>query len=751
VDDRADAQATAAAAYGQLPLSFEANQGQADPAVDFVAHAQGYALALNAREAVLSLHKNAAKQTGVDVEMPEPANVLHVQLNGADPRAPLVAQDLLPGTANYFIGNDPAQWHSAIPTYARVGYRTIYPGVDLVYYGHQGQLENDFVVAPGADPSRIRLAFDGADGFDVDATGALVIHTAGGDVRLQAPVIYQEGSDRQAVSGTYVLTDVAEVGFAVGAYDAAKPLIIDPVLVYSTFLGGLGDASGEGDLARGIAVDAAGNAYVAGRTGSSDFPTTPGALQGTLGGSPDVFVTKLNATGTALVYSTFLGGSGFEDGLGIALDPAGNAYVTGSTGSSDFPTTPGAYQRTSHGADAFVTELNATGTALVYSTLLGRGSESRSIAVDAAGNAYVTGTTLFADFPTTPGAFQRTLRGFPAAFVTKLNATGSALVYSALLGGTTETETGSSRVAVDADGSAYIAGGTFSSDFPTTPGAFQRTLRGASDVFVTKLNPTGASLVFSTLLGGSSSSQSEATLTLSNPALPGTPLPHLAIAVDRAGRAYVAGFTDSADFPVTPGAVQRTLAGGGDAFVTRIEPGPPGCTVAAVLAGPPTQLRVQVHADRGLATLTVTQAANVSVDLPAFAPGTSDTLLVTGTKLDQTARASLTLRATDVTGASTECDPSLVAVGRAPGDSPVRVIHHVARAESHVSITNGTPGVQSLRLLVNGRDFEVMDLHHGETRSVDVSSAMHKGGDNIILVIAHGPRGGSAAVLVSDS
>jgi hypothetical protein len=344
VDDGADAQAAAATAYGQLPLSFEANQGQADPAVDFVAHGQGYSLSLTAGDVFLNLRQpsTAAVAGGRDsAAVDQGPTVLGIQLQGADPHPRATGEEPLPGTANYFIGNDPSQWQTGIPTYARVRYRDVYPGIDLVYYGHQGHLEDDFVVAPGAEPGVVRLAFTGADGLEVDATGAPLVSMAGGQVRLQPPSVYQDTlRRRQSISAAYLLGDDQHVGFQVAAYDPTGPLVIDPVLVYSTLLG---SSSFSFEQGRGIAVDAAGNAYLTGFTQSADFPTTPGAFQTTLrlthpGSEGNAFVTTLNATGTALVYSTYLGGGG-DSGSAIAVDQVGDAYVIGSAGSADFPTT----------------------------------------------------------------------------------------------------------------------------------------------------------------------------------------------------------------------------------------------------------------------------------------------------------------------------------------------------------------------------------------------------------------------------
>src|SRR5213596_1682462 len=384
-------------AYGKLPLYFEANKGQTDEQVRFLARGSRSTLFLTPSEAVLVFTHREVSRT-----------VLRMTFIGANPEPSVVGAEELPGKANYFIGSDPANWRTDVPTYAKVRYKNVYPGIDLIYYGNQRQLEYDFVVSPGADPRRIRLGFHGADKLEVDAQGDLVLHTATGVIRQRKPVVYQEvEGTRREIAGGYVLEGARRVGFRVTAYDARRPLVIDPALFYSTYLGG-----SDSDEGFAIAVDTAGNAYVTGLTFSKNFPTTPGAFQPTpdpLAGN-NAFVTKLNPTGSALVYSTYLGGNNDDQGLGIAVDAAGNAYVAGQTGSSTFPTTPGAFQRFESGGlndpDAFVTKLNPLGSALVYSTYLGGGSRDHAtgIALDAAGNAYVTGNTSSVQFPTTPGA-----------------------------------------------------------------------------------------------------------------------------------------------------------------------------------------------------------------------------------------------------------------------------------------------------------------------------------------------------------
>src|ERR1022692_2021146 len=533
--------------YGKLPLSFEANRGQTARQVKFLARGPGYTLFLTPDAAVLSLHRQKTNA------------VLRMKLQGANARASVTGADALPGKSNYFIGSDPSQWRTDVPTYAGVKYAAVYPGIDLVYHGNQRLLEYDFLVAPGADPRAIGIRFQGARKLAVNRDGALVIGLGGSEVIEPAPVVYQEvGGRRQTVAGRYVLRGKGRVGFSVAEYDRTHPLVIDPTLVYSTYLGSVNPGNG-GNQGTSIAVDASGNAYVTGSTCSLDFPITLGAFQTTCGGGGDAFVSKLNAPGSALVYSTYLGGSGLDLGYGIAVDASGSAYVTGQTGSSDFPTTPGAFQTTYRGCsgcwNAFVSKLNASGSALSYSTYLGGSTWDRAwgIAVDASGNAYVTGMAGSFDFPTTPGAFQTTLRGAANVFVSKLNAAGSALVYSTYVGGSGNDH--AAGIALDASGNAYVAGFATSSDFPTTPGAFQATLHTVccSNAFVTKLNPLGSALAYSTYLGGSADDYA------------------YGIAVDTSGNAYTTGFTSSTDFPTTPGAFQTTRVIY-DAFVSKLNP-----------------------------------------------------------------------------------------------------------------------------------------------------------------------------------
>lgn len=674
--------------YGRLPLAFEANRGQTDGQVKFLSRGSGYTMFLTQGEAVLSLRKPSAVsdqpsafrnpkfearnstitnqqseifnlpsllprptdafanlQSAIDNSLiPNPETrkpaVLRMKLVGANPKAKVTGLDELPGKSNYFLGNDPKKWRTNVSTYAKVKYKGVYPGIDLVYYGNQRQLEYDFVVSPGANPKAITLEIDGAvraqglAPLRVDGGGDLVIGTEAGEIRLHKPVVYQPNPEsripnpgfsttdngprttanhqssidnRQFLDGRFVLRSPSignrqssignsrfEIAFEIASYDPRLPLVIDPVLSYSTYLGGSG-----GDIANAVAVDADGNAYVTGSTTSIDFPTAS-AYQANCSRAyncRDVFVTKLNAAGSSLVYSTYVGGDGYSRGHEIAVDSFGNAYITGHTYSPYFPTL-NAFQTSRNGFwDAFVFKLDPTGSALLYSTFLGgSGNEapydswSGGIAVDSAGNAYVTGTTDTADFPT-KNALQTAYGGgtcgtppdetfpCPDAFVAKFNTNLSgeeSLVYSTYLGGSRADR--GFDIAVDLSGNAYVTGLTGSIDFPTTPGAFQTAYTGdRGNGFVTKLDSMGCLLVYSTFLGGDRDEKAES------------------IAVDAAGNAYITGGTNSTDFP-TLNAFQEHLGGGwcslpgyqyecDDDFVTKLNPQGSGLVYSTYLGG----------------------------------------------------------------------------------------------------------------------------------------------------------------------
>ena len=584
------AEPTAADRYGRLPLSFEANLGQSDPQVRFLARGEGYSLFFTGSGAALSLPNRHS---------------IRMQLTHSSATARVSGEDQLSGIANYFLGNDPANWHRNIPTYSRVKYSSVYPGIDLAYYGAQeqggqNQLEYDFLVAPGANPGDIRFRLTGADRLRVNGDGDLLVSAGDREISFRKPLIYQEtDGQREPVHGGFALLHGDTVGFRLGSYDHGKPLVIDPVLVYSTYIGDTGGAS-----SNAIAVDAEGYAYIAGIAESTDFPVTTGAYQTKLkGGSGNAFVCKMNQAGTALVYCTFLGGSNDQESgvypdtaSAVAIDAQGDAYVAGETTSTDFPTTASVVQPTNtnespNGGSSFVSKLSPTGNALVYSTYL-NSAIIAGLAIDSSGNAYVTGD-CWNSLAVTAGAFQtkfpipNSTNLYTTPFVTKLNSTASALVYSTFLGGTTEDS--SYGIAVDASGDAFVVGSAFSTDFPVTAGAFQKTNHAktkqyfiAGNGFLAKLNPAGSGLVYSTYFGGSVADT-------------GT-----SVAIDSAGDAFVTGSTSSTDFPVTTGVFQpvysttvkppftdctTVVAGGVDSFVTKFNPTGSALLYSTFLAG----------------------------------------------------------------------------------------------------------------------------------------------------------------------
>ncbi|MBZ5544498.1 MAG: SBBP repeat-containing protein [Acidobacteriia bacterium] len=710
--------------FGRLPLSFEVNRGQTDGRVRFLSRGQGYTLFLTSEEAVLSLRSASQKSKvkgqkakGSERRLPVPPgtletttdsgqltkdnpSVLRMRLAGANRNARVVGLDELPGRSNYFLGNDAAQWRTNVPSYGRVRYEQVYPGIDLVYHGKEpearsqesqtnpnrpatrdAELEFDFVVAPGADPRAIRFAVETENGSSkieirnsklgspdpspesrvaspellrIDATGDLVISTEAGDVRLRKPVVYQQHSavgiqhsaaagnrqsaidNRHFLDGRYVLRTSSletrkskienrnsklgprdpdpefrtpspefEVSFQLASFDPTRPLVIDPVLSYSTYLGGSGL-----DYGAGIAVDRARSAYVTGYTNSRDFPLGQ-PVQGAPGGGrcgsgldtyacSDAFVVKLDATGTRLVYATYFGGSGEDYGAAIAVDAAGGAYITGYTNSTNLATVR-AFQP-GHGGgvcgtppntfpcfDAFVAKLDREGSSLVYSTYLGGSADDygQGIAVDTGGNAIVSGFTASSDFPLARAVQDQFGGGSYDAFVTKLRAAGTALVYSTYLGGSGDDF--GARTAVDTGGNAYATGSTNSPDFPTSH-ALQPAYAGGTcgalsstfpcfDAYVAKLNPQGA-FAYSTYLGGSGGDYG------------------YGIAVDSSGSAYLTGQTTSVDFPVTWHAFQTS--GGGtstDAFVTKLRPDGAAAAYSTYLGGEGAEAGLDIAVD----------------------------------------------------------------------------------------------------------------------------------------------------------
>ncbi|HTQ54942.1 MAG TPA: SBBP repeat-containing protein [Bryobacteraceae bacterium] len=598
------------------PLSFEPNRGQAASEVQFLSHGAGYAVYLSSGKVVLTLER----------QQPASAAALHMSLIGANSRVEATALDPRPGVVSYFIGNDPEKWRAGIPTYGKVKYARIYPGVDLVFYGNQRQLEYDFVVAPGADPSRIAWRIKGARA-GVDAAGNLVLNMPNGPAVFKKPVVYQMNGEQQASVEAAFAVSGNRVRFRLGSYDHSKALIIDPVLSYASYLGGsstdsIGLPMGPGLLnvgaSQGLAVDSAGSAYVTGYTYSVDFPavnayqSAPPPKSVSPGKWPSAFVTKFSPDGSSLVYSTYLGGSGSDYAYAIAVDASGSAYVTGQTNSIDFPVTSGAYQTvcspapTNQGppysagcnsayTSAFVTKLNSAGTGLVYSTFLGGNGSAyaTAVAVDGAGRAYIAGneseycSTSFAFqgcFPTTSGAViggdLTGGRSAQYAFAAAFDPTGAHLLYSTLFGDlNTACENGcggtyGTGVAVDANGYFYLIGETQAGRLPTTAGVVQPSgapldptgMYVLSDRgYVAKFSPVpsagGPSLVYATYLGGQTHNL--------NDYLSG-------IAIDSAGNAYVAGYTNSKDFPVTSGAYGTVCGPNGQncaaAHVTKLNP-----------------------------------------------------------------------------------------------------------------------------------------------------------------------------------
>lgn len=612
-------------AYGKLPLHFEANRGQADSRVKFISRGNRHALYLTPTETVMALHNEATERDAV----------LHLKMDGANPAPEVTGEDELPGRVNYFRGQDQTQWQQDVPTFARVAYAGVYPGIDAVYYGNQRQLEYDFHVAPGADPAQIKLRFEGAESLRLDeATGDLLIETAAGAVRQHKPVVYQhiEGARREIESG-YSLEPDGKVAFSLAAYDASEPLVIDPVLAYSSYVG-----ASSSDTAFGVAVDADGFAYITGNLFGA-FTMTPGAYDTTNAGQ-DVYVAKINPAGGSFVYATYISANGGNNvGNDIAIDAQGNAYITGKATGAFFPATTGAYDTTQNSLDAFVLKLNAQGNALLYATYLGgtNSDEGYGIAVDSSGDIYVSGTTFSNNFPAVNG-LQTTFGGGRDAFAAKLRPAGggaSDLLYSTYLGGAGDDE--AIAVACDAGGNLYLTGYSASSNYPTTANAFDTSLAGTNggDVVVTKLNPSAtgaASLVYSTFAGGNNAdrgndivlddsavphiyitgttSSSSATSLFPttanafdtiinstdafflrlNPAsagaadlvystfIGGTASEEgLGIARDSSGKIYISGATGSANFPTTPDAFQ-SVYNGNDAFIVKLNPAATGAS-----------------------------------------------------------------------------------------------------------------------------------------------------------------------------
>ena len=746
-----------ASKYSQLPLTFEANQGQTDSTVKFLSRGTGYTAFLTSGGLVLSLRAAESSPTqrtsGIHAanQPPSPPVTLQFALVGATRSSIVRGEDPQPGRVNYFIGNDPDRWHTNVPTYARIRSKDVYPGIDLVYYGNQRQLEYDFELSPGADPNAIQFAIGGALQIRIDSDGDLVLETRSGELHFKSPAIYQESNgQRTPVGGRYVLRDSTHVGFQVSRYREDKPLVIDPVLVYATYLGGSGN-----DVAQGIAVDANGNVYIAGYTDSADFPLA--SLGSMTPGVNHAFVVKLDANGSNLVYADYLGGNGQDYGFALTLDHLNDVYITGSTNSNNFPVVK-PYQGTyPGGSNAFLSKISPSGSSLMYSTYLGGNSVDTpsSVALDFEGNIVVGGTTQSTNFPVA-NAFQSTvspnqggLYG-PYGFLTKFNPDGSSLIYSTYFGGNSnvalncggtpcwpQPDNSVTGVALDSAGNAYATGSTNTYNFPVTAGAYLTTDSiqfnipvgfvikfsgsgslqyssyfyessgamngiyaiaaddsgsayitgaaasdgtfpitatsicdpavygfGCSSGFVTKFDPTGSTLSYSTFLGpnnyfgptsivldangdayvsGSSTGSSFGTVNGIEPYTGGSDVLLTEIdpvggselwasylggsqddfvtgmALDSSGSLYVAGITDSTDFPTTQSTFQRGLAGGTDTFVVKIAPSSaPSVSVAPAVLTFPLQVvnsssspQTVILRNMGSASLAITSISHV--------------------------------------------------------------------------------------------------------------------------------------------
>ncbi|MGB8064261.1 MAG: SBBP repeat-containing protein [Candidatus Sulfotelmatobacter sp.] len=606
--------------FGALPLAFEANQGQTDPRVKYMARGSGYTVFLTPNDTVFALHSstpaspsaahatNFAERSRARLAQKQINASISMKLAGGNPQPAIAAQNELPGHSNYFIGRDPSQWQTGVKQYSRVSYRDVYPGVDMAFHGQQRQLEFDFIISPGASPAPIAFDVSGARKISTDADGNLVLASQAGNVLLHKPVAYQEKNNtREPVDAGFVVQANNKIGFTLGNYDRSRELVIDPSVTYATFLGGTAD-----DEAYAIAIDSSGNAYVTGETSSTNFPTTSGAPYKSYQLNIDAFVSKISADGSTLEYSTYVGGTGSDSGNAIAVDGSGNAYVAGATNSgsgSNFPITPGAFQASPQGGyDAFVLELNSTGSALTFCTYLGGGGDdfAHGIAVDTSG-VYVVGSTASTNFPDTTSGFQTAISGTSNGFVTKLNTSGTApLIYSSYLGGGSNDV--ANAVAVDSSNQAYVTGATLNANgnFPTKNplqpqcGGTASGCSGLYDAFVTVVDKAGSGLVYSTFLGGTGNDQG------------------LGIAVDGSGDAYVTGLTQSTNFPVK-NALYGTFAGTTqDAFVAEINSTGSALVYSTYLGGSVSQTGTGIAVDSSK-NAYVTGQTN-STDFPTASP-----------------------------------------------------------------------------------------------------------------------------------
>lgn len=541
-----------------VPLYFVENKGQVEKCVKYhIKMPYGSVYFTPEEIAYQFLHKkskeNTEEQRSFLKEKESPQGItaenFMMKFIEANERVQVRGMDEIETRVSFFRGKDPRNWVKGARTYKKVLYKELYPQIDLIVYGSRGRIKHEYRVRVGGEVEKIKARYEGIESLRINERGQLEIVGSKGVLREDVPLSFQIIDNKKVeVKTEYMVDKDNTLRFKVRKYRKDKELIIDPGLEYSTYLG-----SSDQDYGWGIAVDKSGNAYVTGKTSSSSFPTTPGAYDATYNSNGDVFIAKFNSKGTRLLYSTYLGGSDSEGGAGIEVDGSGNAIVFGSTESSDFPTTPGAYDSSHNGKeDVFIAKLNSAGTDLLYSTYLGgsSGDYGSGIAADGSGNAYVTGWTYSTDFPTTPSAYDATYNNYGDGFIAKLSSAGTGLLYSTYLGGSMEETC--SEIAVDKNGNAYVTGQTRSLSFPTTSGAYDKNLDGIRDAFITKLNSTGTGLLYSTYLGGD----------LTDGAF--------GIAVDESGNAYVTGETWSLDFPATPGAYDTSLSGFIDAFATKL-------------------------------------------------------------------------------------------------------------------------------------------------------------------------------------
>lgn len=634
------------AGFGRLPLTFESNRGQATPQVNFISRGPGYRAYLTGNGMLLSLRVDDAKSSSTGRTSANTKRTsIQFQLIGSASNPQVMGEKQQPGVVNYFIGNDPTRWRRNIPTYSQIRYKNVYPGVDLIYYGNHQQLEYDFAVAPKADPQQIKFAITGANNIHVAADGTLVLGTNNGELHFQAPLIYQErNGQRIPVKGNFTISGANRVGFQLAQYDSTQPLVIDPVLLYSTYLGGSGD-----DQPYGIAVDASGNVYVGGSTDSSDFPdSTLGSLPA---GMDHAFVAKLDATGSNLIYADYLGGSGGDYGDAIALDGSNDVYITGSTASSDFPMV-NPFQGTYPGSfNGFLSKISADGSSLLYSTYFGgNGSDMpSSVAISQTGEMTIAGYTTSTNLEVA-NAYQSSVSPNQGGmygvygFLTQFSPTGATLEYSTYISGSANVplSCGSNTcwpepvsvitaMVMDSNGNSYVTGYTNTSNFPSTAGAYlttNTTQMNANVGFVGKFNSAGA-LQYSTYFYGSS----------------GLPMSINAIAVDSAGDAYITGqaLSDST-FPVTSSSICNPASSGwacNYAFVSKFDP--TGSTLLySTFLGPnngslPEAIALDVNNDAYVLGATSSSSFDTVNSIEPYAGG-YDLLLV---EIDPTAATQL--------------------------------------------------------------------------------------------------------------